>query len=50
MDWYALIARYFNDQIYTLDSKDPLFVGKFVAFGKITKEQYEEITGVKYDV
>ncbi|MCY9583049.1 XkdX family protein [Paenibacillus alvei] len=50
MDWLTLIKRYFDDKIYTTDPADPLYVGKFVAFGKITEEQYEEITGVKYDV
>ncbi|MFW5438118.1 XkdX family protein [Paenibacillus apiarius] len=48
MDWFATIKRYFDMGIYKLDPTEPLYVGKFCAYGKITPEQYQTITGEQY--
>lgn len=48
MDWFATIKRYFDMGIYKLETKDPMYVGKFCEYSKITPEEYEEITGQKY--
>lgn len=43
--WYNIIKRAFDagHELYTLDG-----VRMFVEAGKISAEEYEEITGVKY--
>ena len=41
---YAIVKRYYDKGIYTKDD-----VKKFVAAGKITPEEYEKITGEKYE-
>lgn len=43
MNWFAKIKRYYNNGIY--DNED---VRDFVTYGKITEEQFKEITGVDY--
>ncbi|MFD3271532.1 XkdX family protein [Paenibacillus dendritiformis] len=48
MDWFATIKRYFDMGIYKLEPKDPMYVGKFCEYGKITPEQYQTITGKEY--
>lgn len=48
MDWYTTVKRYYNMGIYKKDSKDLMYVGKFCEYGKITPEQYCEITGEEY--
>ena len=40
---YALVKRYYDLGYYDKDD-----VAKFVARGKITPKEYEEITGEKY--
>lgn len=45
MDWFALVKRYYDARRYTTEQ-----VKVFVAGGKITPEQYEEITGQLYEV
>ena len=42
---YKIIKRFYDRGIYS--SED---VGVFVASGKITAEQYEKITGKKYEI
>ncbi|BFH15825.1 XkdX family protein [Paenibacillus melissococcoides] len=49
MDWFITIKRYYDMRIYKLDPNDPMYVGKFCEFGKITQEQYEAITGEPYN-
>lgn len=43
--WYSIIKRAFDSghELYTLDG-----VRMFVQARKITEEDYEEITGIKY--
>ncbi|MGG4193181.1 MULTISPECIES: XkdX family protein [unclassified Paenibacillus] len=48
MDWYTTVKRYYDMGTYKKDSNDPLYVGKFCEFGKITPEQFKEITGETY--
>lgn len=43
MQWYAMIKRFYEAGYYTTDN-----VKVFVTAGKITSEQYQEITGVTY--
>ena len=43
MDWYKYIKMYYQDKLWTIDQ-----VRKAVEFGKITPEQFEEITGEPY--
>ena len=50
MDWFATIKRYYDMGIYKIEPEEPLFIGKFCEFGKITPDQFEEITGQKYQV
>lgn len=40
---YKIVKRFFDRKIYTEDD-----VKKFVESGKITVEQYKEITGTEY--
>lgn len=40
---YKIVKRFFDRKIYTEDD-----VKKFVASGKITMEQFREITGTEY--
>ncbi len=42
---YKIVKRFYDRGIYS--SED---VGVFVASGKITAEQYEKITGKKYEI
>ncbi|MBP2002558.1 putative XkdX family phage protein [Paenibacillus shirakamiensis] len=44
MNWFKTVKRYFDMGIYTTDETSSLYVGKFVSTGKITAEQYKEIT------
>ncbi|AMA74009.1 MULTISPECIES: XkdX family protein [Aneurinibacillus] len=48
MNWFDTIKRYYNIGCYTDDPKSTMYVGKFVEYGKITKEEYETITGDPY--
>lgn len=48
MDWFATIKRYYDMGIYKQDPNEPLYVGKFCEFGKLTPEQYMDITGEVY--
>lgn len=48
MDWYTTVKRYYDMGIYKKDPKDTMYVGKFYEFGKITTEQFKEITGETY--
>lgn len=41
---YKIVKRYYDKEIY--DNND---VAKFVEAGKITKEEYESITGEAYE-
>jgi uncharacterized XkdX family phage protein len=43
MDWYGIVKRYYDAGFYTKDQ-----VKVFVQNGKITPQQYEEITGEPY--
>lgn len=43
MDWFETIKRYFDAGLYTKEQ-----VAVFVVKGKITAEQYEQITGDVY--
>lgn len=43
MDWYKTVKNFYDSGLYTKDQ-----VAVFVAKGKITPEQYEEITGEAY--
>ena len=40
---YKIVKRFFDRKIYTKEN-----VAVFVASGKITAEQYKEITGTEY--
>jgi len=40
VDWYVIVKRHYDAGRYTESD-----VGKFVVAGKITAQQYEEITG-----
>ena len=42
---FAVVKRYFNMGLYDAEA-----VAKFVRVGKITAEQYAEITGQEYEV
>lgn len=42
---FAIVKRYYDKKIYTNED-----VKKFVLAGKITPEQYKEITGEEYTV
>lgn len=48
MDWYKTIKRYYDMGIYKLDKSHPLYVGQFVELGKLTPEQFKEITTEDY--
>lgn len=43
LDYYSLVKRYYERGYYTTDD-----VKVFVQAGKITDQQYEEITGKPY--
>lgn len=43
MNWFSAAKRYYDLGFYTKDD-----VKKFVLYGKITPEQYKEITGDDY--
>lgn len=45
MNWFDKIKRYYNNGLYTNEQ-----VKVFVVAGKITNEQYKEITGEEYIV
>lgn len=40
---FKIVKRYYDKNIYSKED-----VGKFVKAGKLTKEQYKEITGEEY--
>ena len=42
---YKIVKRYFDSQIYSAEN-----VGMFVKSGRITAEQYTEITGQEYHI
>lgn len=42
---YKIIKRFYDRGFYSAED-----VGVFVASGKITTKQYEEITGKKYEI
>jgi uncharacterized XkdX family phage protein len=42
---YKIVKRYFDSKIYSAEN-----VGMFVKSGRITAEQYTEITGQEYEV
>lgn len=42
---YKIVKRYFDSKIYSAEN-----VGMFVKSGKITAQQYVEITGQNYEV
>ena len=42
---YKIIKRFYDRGIYSAED-----VGVFVTSGKITVEQYEEITGKEYEI
>ncbi|WP_303984551.1 XkdX family protein [Niallia circulans] len=44
MDWFAIIKKFYTDGDWTKEQ-----VAAAVVMGKITPEQYEEITGDKYE-
>lgn len=44
MDWYTTVKRHFDAKRYS-----PSDVAKFVVAGKITEDQFAEITGNDYD-
>lgn len=43
MNWFEKIQRYYEGGYYTIDQ-----VRAFVRVGKITEEQFKEITGQEY--
>ena len=43
MDWYTIVKNFYNAGYYTIDQ-----VKIFVAKGKITADQFQEITGQVY--
>jgi len=43
VDWYAIVKRHYDAGRYTDEQ-----VAVFVAAGKITPSQYQEITGTEY--
>ncbi len=43
IDWYAIVKRYYDRGYYSKDN-----VKVFVQAGKITPEQYQELTGEPY--
>ncbi|GAB7387349.1 hypothetical protein BSNK01_11850 [Bacillaceae bacterium] len=43
MDWFSIVKRYYDRGYYTKSD-----VAKFVQYGKITAEQYEQIVGEPY--
>lgn len=51
MDYYTIVKRYYNYIKYDgtrMYSKEQ--VAKFVEYGKLTNEQYKEITGDDYNI
>lgn len=44
MNWFRTVKRYFDLGIYTVEN-----VRLFVEAGRITKEQFKEITGEDFD-
>lgn len=48
MNWFDMVKRYYDAGAYNNDPTSDMYVGKFVANGKITEEQYTEITGTEY--
>ena len=44
MDWYKYIKMFYDDNLWTID-----MVRDGVRMGKITPEQFEEITGEPYE-
>lgn len=43
MNWFEIIKRYYDNQLWTIEQVK-VAVGK----GKITEEEYKEITGEDY--
>ena len=43
MDWYKTIKRFYDQKLWTIEQ-----VGAGVYAGKITTEQYQQITGEVY--
>lgn len=43
MDWFKVIKRYYENNLWTLEQ-----VGLAVVMNKITEEQFKEITGQDY--
>lgn len=44
LDWFNIVKRHYDANRYNEDD-----VAVFVQAGKITPEQYEQITGIEYD-
>lgn len=44
LNWYKTIKKYYDLGKYTLDQ-----MRVFVEVGKITEEEFEEITGIPYE-
>jgi len=45
---YSFIERYYRGGYYVSDPNHDMYVGKFVKCGKLTPEQYKEITKQEY--
>lgn len=43
IDWYTTIKNYYDKGLYTVDD-----VATFVYYGKITPDQFQQITGQTY--
>lgn len=48
MNYYELAKKYYNMGFYNDDPTSDKYVGNFVLAGKITEEQFKEITGKDY--
>lgn len=48
MNWYSTIKGYYDLGIFKEDLNDSMYIGRFVEFGKITPEEYRQITGKLY--
>ena len=48
MDWFVVAQRYYDLGIYNTIPGDFMYLGNFVEKGKITAEQYKEITNKEY--
>jgi len=49
IDWYELCRYGYKGGYYNTDPTSPMYLGNFVLMGKISPEEYEQITGKPYE-